>query len=66
MTEIASPEWARLRVHLAEHGRRVDVDDLWIAARAVAHRIPIVTQDDDPTPSTASVGSPSSRSEEPP
>ena len=38
--------WARLRVHLAESGRRVNVDDLWIAAIALAHDLPIVTQDD--------------------
>jgi predicted nucleic acid-binding protein len=40
-------EWARLRVHLAETGRRVNVNDLWIAATAVANRLPVVTQDDD-------------------
>lgn len=40
-------EWARLRVHLAESGRRVNVNDLWIAATAAAHGIPVVTQDDD-------------------
>jgi predicted nucleic acid-binding protein len=40
-------EWARLRVHLVERGRRVSVNDLWIAAGAVARGLPIVTQDDD-------------------
>lgn len=40
-------EWARLRVHLAQTGRRVNVNDLWIAATAAAHRLPIVTQNDD-------------------
>lgn len=39
--------WARLRAHLAEAGRRVNVNDLWIAACAVAHGLPVVTQDDD-------------------
>ncbi|GLZ54129.1 PIN domain-containing protein [Actinomycetospora sp. NBRC 106378] len=47
VTEYVAAEWARLRVHLAEHRRRVNVNDLWIAASAVAHRLPIVTQDDD-------------------
>ena len=47
VTEVVAAEWARLRVHLAEQGRRVNVNDLWIAASAVAHRLPIVTQDDD-------------------
>jgi len=40
-------EWARLRVHLAETGRRVNVNDLWIAATAAANNVPVVTQDDD-------------------
>ena len=40
-------EWARLRVHLAESGRRVNVNDLWIAATAAANGLPVVTQDDD-------------------
>lgn len=45
-TEVAA-EWARLRVHLAETGRRVNVNDLWIAATASANGLPVVTQDDD-------------------
>lgn len=40
-------QWARLRVHLAQAGRRANVNDLWIAATAVANRLPVVTQDDD-------------------
>lgn len=47
--EVAA-EWARLRVHLAETGRRVNVNDLWIAATAAAHGLPVVTQDDDFSP----------------
>jgi predicted nucleic acid-binding protein len=43
-------EWARLRVHLATTGRRVNVNDLWIAATAAAHGLPVVTQDDDFSP----------------
>jgi len=39
--------WARLRVHLAQAGRRLNVNDLWIAATALAHGLPLVTQDDD-------------------
>lgn len=39
--------WARLRVLLAEAGRRVNVNDLWIAATAASRGLPVVTQDDD-------------------
>ena len=39
--------WAQMRVHLAEAGRRVNVNDLWIAACAVSRGLPVVTQDDD-------------------
>ncbi|HTA16092.1 MAG TPA: type II toxin-antitoxin system VapC family toxin [Solirubrobacteraceae bacterium] len=42
--------WALLRVHLAESGRRLNVNDLWIAATALAHEVPVVTQDDDFSP----------------
>jgi predicted nucleic acid-binding protein len=38
--------WAQMRVHLAEAGRRVNVDDLWIAACAASRGLPVVTQDD--------------------
>ena len=40
-------EWARLRVHLAASGRRVTANDLWIAATAAAHGMPVINQDDD-------------------
>jgi predicted nucleic acid-binding protein len=39
--------WAQLRVSLAEAGRRINVNDLWIAATAARHRLPVVSQDDD-------------------
>jgi predicted nucleic acid-binding protein len=45
--ERVAGSWALLRVHLAESGRRLNVNDLWIAATAIAHRIPVVTQDED-------------------
>lgn len=45
--EAAAHVWARMRVGLAEAGRRVNVNDLWIAASAAAHGLPVVTQDDD-------------------
>ncbi len=40
-------EWARLRLLLAAAGRRVTVNDTWIAATALAHDVPVVTQDTD-------------------
>lgn len=45
--EDAAQTWALLRVHLAEAGRRVRVNDLWIAAIAAAKQLPVVTQDGD-------------------
>lgn len=39
--------WAQLRVQLAEAGRRVNVNDLWIAATAASRGLPVITQDDD-------------------
>ena len=47
VTETVAGHWARLRVLLAEQQRRVNVNDLWIAATAAAHGIPVVTQDAD-------------------
>ncbi len=40
-------EWARIRLLLAQAGRRVDVNDTWIAATALALRVPVVSQDAD-------------------
>lgn len=45
--EAVAASWALLRVHLAQAQRRLNVNDLWIAATALAHSIPVVTQDDD-------------------
>jgi predicted nucleic acid-binding protein len=43
----AAEVWAQMRVYLAERKRRINVNDLWIAAIAVAQGLPIVTQADD-------------------
>lgn len=45
--EDAARMWARLRIHLAEAGQRLRINDLWIAAIAAARELPVVTQDDD-------------------
>ncbi|HMS38442.1 MAG TPA: PIN domain-containing protein, partial [Arachnia sp.] len=42
-----SAHWARLRVALHQAGRRSGVNDLWLAATALANDLPVVTQDDD-------------------
>jgi predicted nucleic acid-binding protein len=47
ITADAAHEWARLRHRLAESGRRINVNDLWIAAIACAMKLPVVTQDHD-------------------
>ena len=39
--------WARLRIMLRDAGRRMPVNDSWIAATALALGVPVVTQDED-------------------
>lgn len=39
--------WAQMRAYLAASGRRINANDVWIAATAAAHDIPVVTQDGD-------------------
>jgi predicted nucleic acid-binding protein len=46
----AARMWARLRIHLAETGQRVRINDLWIAAIAASRGLPVVTRDDDFVP----------------
>ena len=43
----AASAWARLRVTLFESGRRMGVNDLWIASIAASRGLSVVTQDDD-------------------
>lgn len=45
--ETVAEVWAEMRAHLAATGRRVRINDLWIAATAAAHGLPVVAQDDD-------------------
>ncbi len=54
--EQAARAWARMRVHLAESGRRINVNDLWIAAVAASRGLPVVTQDDDFAPVAGVMG----------
>jgi predicted nucleic acid-binding protein len=45
--EPVADAWARLRILLRDAGRRMPVNDSWIAATAIALGVAIVTQDDD-------------------
>jgi predicted nucleic acid-binding protein len=39
--------WSLLRLLLRDSGQRMPVNGSWIAATALAHGVPVVTQDDD-------------------
>lgn len=39
--------WATLRLALRDSGKRMPLNDSWIAATAIAQRIPVVSQDAD-------------------
>ena len=45
--EPVADAWARLRVMLRDRCLKMPVNDSWIAATAMAHELPVVTQDAD-------------------
>src|ERR1017187_2139525 len=45
--EAVSDAWALLVSRFRAAGRKVPINGSWIAATAIAHRVPIVTQDAD-------------------
>ena len=45
--ESVAEAWALLRVSLRAAGVRMKANDAWIAATALAHGLPVVTQDAD-------------------
>ena len=47
VTDAIAESWARLRIELRSLGRSMPINDSWIAATAMALRIPVVTQDAD-------------------
>lgn len=47
VNEAVADAWAALRAQLRERGRRMPLNDSWIAATAIAHGLPVATQDDD-------------------
>ena len=45
--EQVADAWSEMRVALRAAGRRLTSNDSWIAATAIAHELPLVTQDRD-------------------
>ena len=45
--ETVSEAWALLVSRIRAAGRKIPINDSWIAATAIAHEVPIVTQDAD-------------------
>jgi predicted nucleic acid-binding protein len=45
--EAVSEAWALLVSRLRAAGRKVPINHSWIAATAIAHRVPVVTHDFD-------------------
>lgn len=45
--EAASRAWAQMRAYVRASGQKVEINDMWIAATAAAHEIPVLTQDAD-------------------
>jgi predicted nucleic acid-binding protein len=45
--EATVHEWARLRAEVTQAKRKININDLWIAAIAVSRGLPVVTQDAD-------------------
>ncbi len=45
--EQVARAWAQMRAYLSAAERRVNINDMWIAATAAAHEIPVLTQDGD-------------------
>ncbi len=43
----AAHAWAALRLALRDAGKRMPINDSWIAATAIAHDIPVASQDGD-------------------
>lgn len=45
--DTVADAWAELRIALRDAGLKMPVNDSWIAATAIAHQLPVATQDDD-------------------
>jgi len=44
--EVVSRAWAQMRAYVKASGRKIGVNDIWIAATAAANEIPVLTQDE--------------------
>jgi predicted nucleic acid-binding protein len=47
VNDAVADAWAELNAVLRERGRKMGVNDSWIAATAIAHGLPLATQDRD-------------------
>jgi predicted nucleic acid-binding protein len=45
--EAVSRAWSQMRAYVGASGQKVGINDMWIAATAAAHEIPVLTQDGD-------------------
>lgn len=45
--EQVADAWAEMRLNLRAASKRLDANDSWIAATAIAHGLPLMTQDRD-------------------
>jgi predicted nucleic acid-binding protein len=45
--EAVSRAWAQMRAYARASEQKVRVNDMWIAATAAAHEIPVLTRDAD-------------------
>lgn len=45
--DAVAQAWALLRVQLRDAGQRMPLNDSWIAATALAHHLPVLSQDRD-------------------
>ena len=45
--EAVARAWSQMRAYVGASGQKIRINDMWIAATAAAHEIPVVTQDGD-------------------
>ena len=45
--EAVAQAWSQMRAYAGASGKKIRINDMWIAATAAAHEIPVVTQDSD-------------------